>query len=301
MKELKKPLTYNEQLDRLKAHGMVIENECTARDILSQTNYYRFIGYTLQWRKKPNESSYLPCTSFNRTYQIYLFDAALRDTFRKYIEIIEVYYRTQIAYIFSLVKCTQPPYDQHYCESNFYNKRGYNEVMSTFGHDKKYYSDSPIMKHHKEKYGGRLPLWALVEMLSFSNLSKLYSAMYLSEKNAIAEAAGTGRATLENHLHCLSVLRNKCAHAARLYNTRLNPPAKFNTAFLRKHPDVKNNTVFAYALILLKRLPKEKQKRAFVITLSSIIEKFIEDIDLSLIGFPESYLDLLENSIKERS
>ena len=47
--------------------------------------------------------------------------------------------------------------------------------------------------------------------------------------------------TLENHLHCLAVLRNKCAHAARMYNTDFNPPAKFTTSFLRKHPEIKNN------------------------------------------------------------
>ena len=37
---------------------------------------------------------------------------------------------------------------------------------------------------------------------------------------------GVGKDTLENHLHCLSVLRNKCAHTARMYNTDFNPPAK---------------------------------------------------------------------------
>ena len=46
-----------------------------------------------------------------------------------------------------------------------------------------------------------------------------------------------GKDTLENHLHCLSVLRNKCAHAARMYNTDFNPPAKFTSSFLRKHPE----------------------------------------------------------------
>ena len=72
-----------------------------------------------------------------------------------------------------------------------------------------------------------------VELMSFSNMSKLYSAMYYSEKDAIASMVGTGRDTLENHLHCLSVLRNKCSHAARMYNTDFNPPAKFSKTFLR--------------------------------------------------------------------
>ena len=89
---------------------------------------------------------------------------------------------------------------------------------------------------------------------------KLYSSMYYSEKDAIAHMVGIGRDTLENHLHCLSVLRNKCAHAARMYNTDFNPPAKFTTSFLRKHPEIKNNSLFAYTLVLLKRLPDESSK-----------------------------------------
>ena len=48
----------------------------------------------------------------------------MRDTFRRYIEKAEVYYRTQIAYGFSIAKCTEAPYDQHYDENNFYNKKG---------------------------------------------------------------------------------------------------------------------------------------------------------------------------------
>ena len=48
--------------------------------------------------------------------------------FRMYIEKAEVYYRTQIAYGFSINKCLEPPHDQHYNESNFYNKEGYKLV-----------------------------------------------------------------------------------------------------------------------------------------------------------------------------
>ena len=50
-------------------------------------------------------------------------------------------------------------------------------------------------------------------------------------EDAIAHMVGVGRDTPENPLHCLSVLRNKCAHAARMYNTDFNPPAKFTTLY----------------------------------------------------------------------
>lgn len=293
MYNLKKPLTYSEQLEKLKSHNMIIEDPELALKILSEKNYYRFTGYALQQRVDENNSDFIESTSFNKVYQIYRFDETLRNLLKKYIEIIEIYFRTQISYNFSISKCIDPPHDQHYDENNYYNKKGFNDVMTNISHDKKYYHDSLIMQHHIKKYNGKLPLWAMVEMLSFSNLSKLYACMYFSEQNLIAASTGSGHLTLKNHLHCLSLLRNKCAHAARLYNTTFNPPAKFNSSFLRKHPEVKAATLFAYILILLKRLPDNKTRKLFSMELQSIIDEYIDYIDLSLIGFPDNYLDFL--------
>lgn len=121
--------------------------------------------------------------------------------------------------------------------------------------------------------------------------------MYYSEKDVIANMVGVSRDTLENHLHCLSVLRNKCAHAARMYNTDFNPPAKFTKTFLRKNPEIKNNSLFAYTLVLLKRLPDENSKKSLVQTVEAVINKYRSDIDLKLIGFPENYLEIMKNNL----
>ena len=150
--DLKKPLTFDEQLDKLIAHGMIVADREKAKDILKRVNYYRFTGYALQFRQEPSGSDYIEKTTFETVYHLYKVDEILRDTFRRYIEKAEVYYRTQIAYGFSIVKCTEAPYDQHYDENNFYNKKGYKEVMESFSREKNYYKDSLIVKHHKIKY-----------------------------------------------------------------------------------------------------------------------------------------------------
>ncbi len=298
MDTLKKPLDFKEQINKLKLHGMHIDDDQIAEDTLRKTNYYRFTGYALQFRVAKNQSDYKAGTTFKQVRRIYSFDEALRDICRKYIEVAEIYYRTQIAYGFSLAKCTKPPHDQHYDKQNFYNKVGYDDVMSSFDREKNYYNDSLIVKHHKKKYSGKLPLWVMVELMSFSNLSKLYSAMYYSEKDLIAASVGTGRKTLENHLHCLAVLRNKCAHAARLYNTNFSPPVRFSKSFLKNHPEVRNDSMFAYIIMLLKRLPNTSYKLSFVTTILGVIDEFYNDIDLSLIGFPDNFAELLENNCK---
>lgn len=294
---LKKPATFDEQICILEKHGISINNCNHAKDILKFVNYYRLTGYALQFRVSENESLYTGNISFDDVYNIYKADEHLRNLLRLYIEKAEIYYRTQIAYGFAISKCTVPPYDQHYNENNFYDKDGYNHVMVNFGREKDYYKDSLIVKHHKDKYSGKMPIWVMVELMSFSGLSKLYKSMYISEKSEIAKAIGVNYTTLENHLHCLSVLRNKCAHGARLYNTEFYPPAKFTSEFLKRNPEIKNNSLFAYILILLKRLPDKQSKQELIGSVQNLIEQYKNDIDIKLMGFPTNYISVFNNNL----
>lgn len=295
--ELKKPLTFEEQLERLITHGVVVEDKDKALRILSEVNYYRLSGYALEYRKSPHDSDFIEDTTFERIYDLYVIDEEIRNVFRRYIEKIEVYCRTQIAYGFSIKRCLNPLHDQHYDSNNFYNKKGYQEVMEHFSKEKNYYNDTMVMKHHKLTYNNKMPLWVMVELMSLADISKLYSCMYTSEQKTIADNMGTSPETLINHLHCLTVLRNKSAHAARIYNTQLNPPAKLTRKFLKKYPNIRNNSLFAYTLVVLKRLPNTETKQEFIEDIGRIIEKYKADINFDIIGFPEDYKAILKNNI----
>lgn len=294
---LKKPLTYKEQIDKLKEHGMHIQDEKYAETIISQINYYRFTGYALQFRKAPNDSSYVVGTNFNEVLSIYRFDEELRSVLRKYLEFLEVYFRTVISHEFSLAKCMDSPHTQHYSKDNYYNKIGFESIINHFKQEKAYYRDSLIMKHHQKKYNGEMPLWVMVEMMSLSDVSKLYSCMYNSEQLRIANVVGCSKNTLKNNLHCISVLRNKCAHAARIYNTTFNPPVSFSTSFLRKYKQMKTDTLFAYIIVLIKRLPEKCQREDLIRDLEKLLDTYDDTISLSEIGFPTDWCKVLKNQI----
>lgn len=63
--ELKSPLTFVEQVNRLRAHGMLIESDEEVLTFLKQVNYYRFTGYALEDRKNEHSSEFIQRTSFN--------------------------------------------------------------------------------------------------------------------------------------------------------------------------------------------------------------------------------------------
>ena len=291
--DLKRPLSVEDQIAKLIEHGIVIENMDEAKELLQKVSYYRLTGYTLQFRKSPSSSDLASAHSLAEIHRLYDFDSQLRSLIRHYIEINEVYYKTHISNVFALEKCITPPYDQHYNPDNYFNKDGFQKTMDRFEKEEQYYADSLIVKHHKQNYSGKMPLWVMFELMSFSNVSMLYSAMYTNSQNRIASSLGIGNRTLANHLHCMSVLRNKCAHAARLINTRYNPPAKLSQKFLRDNPSVSNDSLFAYLKVLLYRLPSDDMRKEFKVKLFKLIEEYIDVVDLSLIGFPMNYKNLL--------
>lgn len=291
---LKPPLTFEKLIERLMQHGMCIDSIDEDIEFLKRVNYYRFTGYALENRKSEHSSAYKENISFKQVCQRYQFDVEMRHILRKAIECVEIYYRTQISYVFSMRKCMVFPHDQHYDRNNYYKKDEFDKLMENIERETRYYRDSLVIKHHKLKYDNRMPLWVLVEAMTFSSLSKFYKCMYLSDQKAIAENVGTSAAILGNNLHCLANLRNKCAHAGRLYGKTFNPPASLGRNFLQKHPEIKNDTLFGYLVMLIKRLPNKTKQQALIYDVLAVMDSYGKDITLSEVGFPESYGAILD-------
>lgn len=57
--ELKPPMSYEEQLNKLIFHGIVVDDKENALNVLKRVNYYRFAGYALQFSVKPEDSTYI--------------------------------------------------------------------------------------------------------------------------------------------------------------------------------------------------------------------------------------------------
>ena len=297
--ELKKPMSLDEQIQQLVSHRMEIADKDHAKQVLSEVNYYRLSGYALQFREKGNSEYYVPGTEFMKVWRLHQFDSELHSLLKPYLDIVELYARKQIAYGFSMSKCQHPPHDQHYNSSNYYNKDSHNSIIiASLNREKLNNKDALFVVHHTEKYEGKMPLWVIVELLSFTNLSKLYSAMYYSEQDVIAKSMGATTRTLKNHLHCLANLRNKVAHAGRLYNAAYNPPAILGQRFLQRYPDIKSDTLFAYVLTLMRRLPNIENKSMLAVALINLVIQYSDCIQLHLLGFPPNYFQQLCGEIK---
>lgn len=292
MSALKKPRTISEQIQKFHDHHILVD-DVKAAELLQRISYYRLSGYALQHRTSGDSHSFRAGTSFDEIRRIYDMDSDLRALLRTYVERTEYYYKCLIGNEFSLRHCCNPPHNQHYDIRNYYDKAGISRTLANFVREKNYYHDSRIVQHHIRRYQDQMPLWVMMELMTYSSVSMFYHAMYQADKDFIASKVGVSSGTLDNHLHCLSVLRNKCAHGARLYNTTLTPPVRFTNTFLRRHPEIRNNTLFAYILLVFKRLPTDAERAEFRTELSRILDQYKDTVDLSLIGLPSNYADLL--------
>lgn len=292
---LKPPLSYEDQVKRLTEHGIVIDVTDNAYRFLREVNYYRFAGYVLQYRKTPSDSNLITPVSFSDVLSIYRFDADIRDFLRKYLEIAEIYYKSLISNEFALKHCMQPPYDQHYDVHNYYDQDRIQDILDSFQDDiDNHYQDSLIVKHHKARYNSKMPIWAMFELFTFSRLSSFYYCMYTSDQKLISNHLGIAHDVLTNHLHCLSVLRNKCSHAARLYNTTFSPSVKLPLSVRKKHKDIDVDSLFAYIIVLRQRLPNPSIKAEFLKELIDLIAGKPSSVDLKCMGFPNNYEDILK-------
>lgn len=174
-------LTFEKQIDLLQSRGLIIKDKDKACKFLSQINYYRFTAYCLQFEEKRDK--FKSGTSFEQILQLYEFDRSLRFLIDEALEVIEIAVRTATAYHLSH---KYGPF-MHEDVKNFYSKFDYNEWIENV-HKEAERSREKFVLHYKDAYDGfpSLPLWMVVEIMSFGSLSKLVSGLYRDDQIAIS-------------------------------------------------------------------------------------------------------------------
>lgn len=281
---LKLPTTYEEQIIILKERKLIIPDEQSAINILQEINYYRLSAYFLSLKSGKN---FKENVTFNQIHGLYKFDMKLRNLLLELLETIEIKFRTHIAYLIAH-KYGSLGYLQ---SENFNNERLHSEFMIEMrkGLNRK---NELFIKHHHEKYGGKIPIWVAMEVSSFGLLSKLYANMKSVDKKLIAKYYNVPYVFIENWLSVLSYIRNVCAHFARLYNKNLPRRVRLDKEDLLKLND--NNKLLAAIFIMKKLFKSSPEWTTFVTELEALIDEYKDIIEVERIGFQEDWECLLQ-------
>ena len=287
LKQHQPSMTIDEQIENLKGIGLLIENEAYARRILNDISYFRLIkAYGLNLKSK-NEN-YDGSVTFEQIVELYLFNANFRQILFPKIEQIEINVRCRVSNYFA-ERYGVLGYLQ---KNNFSNEKYYEIFLSDIEEELRRNARAPFVQNFQKNYeGGRLPIYALVEVFSFGTLSKFYKNMLNSDKKAVAKTFGVGFTYLESWLESISYVRNICAHYGRLYNAKLSKTPMLYKEYTEV--GIGNNRIFGVLLCMKALLKEDLHWNIFVDQIELLFEKY-EKVDIKTMGFTKEWKKLLE-------
>ncbi len=288
----KKPLTFAEQLARLKQRGLKVNNSKKALDILSHISYYRLSAYWYTYRKRDGNGNildeFISLASFEEVLVYYEFDRKLRLLVLSALERVEISLRTQITYHLShqygAYGHTQP--------INFHPNFKHKKWLEELEQKEIIRSKEEFIRHFKVSYEGfpALPVWMATEIISFGALSKLFQGLKPDDQKAIAKIYAMHPRTLADWLHVLTYIRNICAHHARLWNRKLAIRPQLES--LRKiwvPPQTpRNDQLFAVILMLNYLLKINNNGIDWRKDMGKLLSN-LKPTDLNEMGFPENW------------
>lgn len=287
LKEQQSPLTVDEQIENLKSLKLEIPDEKFAREFLNDVSYFRFIkAYSLGL--KPKNGNYYEGVTFDQLVELYRFNSNLRALLFPLVERVEINLRCRISNYF----CTK------------YGVLGYKDKNNFALYPDKFAQDiereinrnlsTPFIRNFKENYiNGDIPLYALVEILSFGLLSKFYKNMHSIDKKKIALRYGVGYAYLESWIESLSYVRNVCAHYGRLYNINFTKKPRLYRDDIAI--GLSNDRMMGTLLCLKRLLPDDDRWSEFLAELNQLLSKY-PHVRIDKMGFPGNWKEILGTS-----
>ncbi|NLK63127.1 MAG: Abi family protein [Fusobacteria bacterium] len=282
--DIKLPTTYTQQIDILISRNIIINDKSFAIEILKNINYYRMIGYMLTYKSNDKYEN----ITIENIYKLYNFDKKLRNLIFSLVENIEISFRAQISYFFSNKYGALG-----YLESNNFKNKKYHQDMVKKINTLTDRSREKFIEHHKDKYNNRYPMWVIVELMSFGDLSKLFNNLLDEDKNQLSKEYYLIKGEyISSWLHSICNIRNICAHHGRLYNRELKiSPQLFKND---KKIGIDNRTLFGNIYVIKKLLKNNVEWKDFVKKLEDIINNN-DIIDIKYLGFLENWKELLNN------
>lgn len=217
-------LTYEQQLHKLTDEKqLIINNREFAEEKLRDIGYFALIGGYKEPFRDAMTRVYLENTTFEDIYALYDFDNRLRELIFRYICQIEKKIRNIISYSFCEVYGEMQP---HYLDTASYNyvrsnQRGIDKLIRMLDGLALTNTDYDYIVHQRNVYQN-VPLWVLINAMTFGQISKMYSFLTSRIQSKISKNfKKVNERELEQYLKVLVLYRNVCAHNERLFSHKV--------------------------------------------------------------------------------
>jgi abortive infection bacteriophage resistance protein len=213
----KSSLSPKQQVALLASRGIAIPDQAMAEHYLKYHNYYQLSGYVYYFEVKGAARTHRLArpVGFDDIVALNRFDQNLRESFLSAASDIEMAIRSSIAIRLSQAYgpfCFEQPGIFRRPDNHAHFMERLEKVLVE-------HQNEPFIAHHTITYLERIPpAWVMVEVLTFGNISWLYSQLKTDLQKTIAGDFQVDHMILVSWLKALTELRNSCAHHARLWN-----------------------------------------------------------------------------------
>lgn len=289
MKYTKPPLTFEQQAELLINRGLQADRAALIMR-LQTVNYYRLSGYLYPFKLSNN--TYRKETTLDAVWHHYIFDRQLRLLVMDAIERVEVAVRTQLAYHFSHQYGPfgyLQPANFPYLDKDSY-RRWIDDLQDETKRSKETFIDYFFKIYGS--YHDSLPIWMLVEVMSFGKTLTFFTGVHRDIRRMIAQKYHVQDEILHSWLISLNAIRNICAHHGRLWNRTMGYKPKL--PYERKHPEwhkpvkIPQDKIFGILTILTFLLRYTAPTSSWTERLKSLLEKN-KDVSTAAMGFPTNW------------
>jgi abortive infection bacteriophage resistance protein len=215
-----KATTFNTQIQLLQSRGMTFDIPIPkVIEFLSDIGYYRLGFYWNPFEKNQNHE-FITGTKISDVIALYYLDVDLRSLLHKYLNRIEVNFKTKLIYHASNKYISSPIWfvDKRYMKTLFVE--GFDKI-----YNEKFKNDNKSIKKHHSKYinDKYAPAWKTLEYLTFGSNFMIYRNLIdINLKEAIANEYGIKRIEVfENYFNNIIRIRNVCSHSGVLFDLKL--------------------------------------------------------------------------------
>ena len=241
----------DQQLSTLELRGLRINDFEKAKEILHDIGYYRLGFYLFPFEKTYPELNnrtheYKEGSTFEDAVSLYYFDFDLRLIITRYLNRIEIAFRTEVIYYLS------NKYKDNviwFADKSIMNRQYVDDFK------KKIYTNdfrkNPVIRRHHQKHPNDrfAPAWKTLEFMTFGAVLKLYEQLkvkddriYIAQKFGIRQVV-----TFGSYMHTIRQVRNICAHGLLLYDLRL--PQAIRRGPAAYDPTERNNIIGSFRVI----------------------------------------------------
>lgn len=218
-------LSYEEQLQKFLDRGMQIKNKDYCILKLKSINYYKLKEFAIPFYKNINDTFLYSNIFLEKVIKRFYQDKNIRMALLYAIEKVEISFKNQIAFLLGSKFGAFGYLDfKNWIDKNEYCKHYTKIKEKQFKDNLKLKSKrtfNPFVKDFFNNYSEEyLPIWLVIEVLTFGDVLDLYEHMMLKDKIAIANNYNCTTSELKSWLEHLKLIRNMSAHNAAVIDIK---------------------------------------------------------------------------------